>query len=87
MKILFVTVLVLFSHHAFPQEETTVFAGGEEGNKSYRIPAIVKSPDGSLLAFCEARRNGSGDFGDINIVLKISKDGGKRWGHFDRRRL
>jgi sialidase-1 len=32
-----------------------------------------------LLAFCEGRVKGSGDFGDINIVLKRSTDNGKTW--------
>lgn len=52
---------------------------GTEGHKSYRIPAIIGLPDGKLLAFCEGRVNGAGDFGDINIVMKQSHDGGKTW--------
>ncbi len=56
-----------------------VFASGSEGHKSYRIPAIVKSPNGALLAFAEGRVKGSGDFGDINIVLKRSQNNGKTW--------
>ena len=51
-----------------------------EGHKSYRIPAIIRLPDGQLLAFAEGRVNGSNDFGDINIVLKRSSDNGKTWG-------
>lgn len=57
----------------------TVFESGKEGHKSYRIPAIIKLPDNTLLAFCEGRVNGAGDFGDINIVMKHSNDGGKTW--------
>jgi sialidase-1 len=56
-----------------------VFISGTEGHKSYRIPAIIRLPDNNLLAFCEGRVKGSGDFGDINIVLKRSGDGGKTW--------
>lgn len=56
-----------------------VFRSGEEGHKSYRIPAIVQLPNGELLAFCEGRVNDSDDFGDINIVLKKSTDKGKTW--------
>jgi sialidase-1 len=55
------------------QEKVPVFTSGTEGHKSYRIPAIIKIPNGDLLAFCEGRVNGSGDFGDINIVLKKSQ--------------
>ena len=58
---------------------TTVFESGTEGHKIYRIPAIVKLPNKNLLAFCEGRVNGGGDFGDINIVLKKSTDGGLTW--------
>jgi sialidase-1 len=58
---------------------TTVFESGTEGHKIYRIPAIIKLPNKNLLAFCEGRVNGGGDFGDINIVLKKSTDGGATW--------
>lgn len=61
------------------QQDVPVFVSGEEGHKSYRIPAIIGLPDGKLLAFCEGRVNHAGDFGDINIVLKTSTDGGSSW--------
>jgi sialidase-1 len=47
---------------------------------SYRIPALLKSKRGTLLAFAEARRTGVGDTGDIDTVVKRSEDGGKTWG-------
>jgi sialidase-1 len=56
-----------------------VFISGAEGHKSYRIPAIITLPNNELLAFCEGRVNGSGDFGDINIVMKRSNDRGNSW--------
>lgn len=56
-----------------------VFEAGKDGYASYRIPAIIRTPQGMLLAFCEGRRNGAADFGQIDIVLKKSKDGGKTW--------
>ncbi|NWK54772.1 exo-alpha-sialidase [Verrucomicrobiaceae bacterium N1E253] len=56
-----------------------LFACGTEGYKSYRIPALVTTTKGSLLAFCEGRKHGSGDHGDIDIVMKRSTDGGKTW--------
>lgn len=66
---------------SFAQTKTVpVFVSGKEGHKSYRIPAIIGLPDGELLAFCEGRVNNAGDFGDINIVMKRSKDKGKTWG-------
>lgn len=56
-----------------------IFASGDDGYKSYRIPAMVTSTEGTLLAFCEGRVHGAGDHGDIDIVLKRSTDGGKTW--------
>ncbi|SOD96770.1 sialidase family protein [Spirosoma fluviale] len=61
-------------------EETTVFQNGEGGYLCYRIPAIVRSPGGNLLAFAEGRRTDCSDFGDVDIVLRISKDNGQSWG-------
>ena len=58
----------------------TVFTSGEGGYNTYRIPAIVQSANGDLLAFAEGRKNGGGDAGDIDIVLKRSTDLGKTWG-------
>ncbi|GAB2551717.1 sialidase family protein [Spirosoma aerophilum] len=60
--------------------ETTVFRNGEGGYLCYRIPAIVKTPNGTLLAFAEGRRTNCGDFGDVDIVLRASKDNGQSWG-------
>lgn len=59
--------------------QTPVFVSGSEGYKSFRIPAIVQAPNGDLLAFAEGRVMGAGDFGDIDIVMKRSRDKGKSW--------
>lgn len=58
---------------------SVVFKSGEAGYHTFRIPAIVRAPDQSLLAFCEGRVNNAGDFGDIKIVLRRSTDDGKTW--------
>lgn len=63
----------------FSQTRVPVFVSGTEGHQSYRIPAIVQLPGGRLLAFCEGRLHNSGDFGDINIVMKYSDDQGLHW--------
>ncbi|MVM42062.1 exo-alpha-sialidase [Spirosoma sp. HMF3257] len=60
-------------------QETTVFQNGDGGYLCYRIPAIVKAPNGTLLAFAEGRRTDCGDFGDVDIVLRASKDNGQSW--------
>ena len=76
-NILLTSVFALFHHLTIAQ--TPVFVSGSDGYKSFRIPAIVRSPNGELLAFAEGRVGGSGDFGDIDIVLKRSRDNGKTW--------
>ncbi len=76
--ILFFVLALPFS--AASQKDIPVFISGHEGHKSYRIPAIIGLPDGKLLAFAEGRVGHAGDFGDINIVLKISNDNGNSWG-------
>ncbi len=60
--------------------QTDVFRAGEGGYRSYRIPALIVSPKGTLLAFCEGRRNSASDTGDIDVLLRRSFDGGKTWG-------
>jgi sialidase-1 len=60
-------------------DETIIFQKGEDGYRCYRIPAIVKAPNGNLLAFAEGRRKDCDDFGDIDIVMRISKDNGQTW--------
>src|SRR5258708_38822387 len=56
-----------------------VFRAGEGGYHTYRIPALIRSPKGTLLAFCEGRRNSASDTGDIDTLLRRSFDGGKTW--------
>lgn len=60
-----------------------VYVSGTEGYFAYRIPAIETAPDGSLLAFAEARKHNLGDPGyekqDIDLVLRRSTDQGRTW--------
>ncbi|MFE9018444.1 exo-alpha-sialidase [Streptomyces sp. NPDC007808] len=61
--------------------ETSVpFRAGQEGYASFRIPAVVVSRAGTVLAFCEGRVESARDHGHIDIVLKRSTDGGVTWG-------
>lgn len=62
------------------EDPVRVFARGEQGYELFRIPALVKTTDGTLLLFAEARKLASaGDRGDIDLVLKRSADNGKTW--------
>ena len=72
--------LVFLFVSAMAQQPVSVFTSGQEGYRSFRIPAIIKSGNGDLLAFCEGRVNGSADFGNVKIVVKRSRDQGRTWG-------
>jgi sialidase-1 len=60
--------------------ETVVYRSDTEGYNTFRIPAIVRAPNGDLLAFAEGRKKSRSDTGDIDLLLKRSTDGGKNWG-------
>lgn len=60
-------------------EGTDVFTAGEAGIHTYRIPALLMTRKGTILAFAEARHNSKSDTGDIDLVVKRSTDGGKSW--------
>jgi sialidase-1 len=66
-----------------PPESTDVFVERTGGYFAYRIPAIESAPDGSILAFAEARKYNLDDPGfgkqDIDLVFRRSRDGGKTW--------
>jgi sialidase-1 len=61
-------------------EQHPVFAAGQGDYDTFRIPSLLTTPKGTLLAFCEGRKTGRGDSGDIDLVLKRSTDGGRTWG-------
>ena len=66
-------------------EKEDVFEGGmhnqpnKDGIKSYRIPALLKTDKGTLIAGADERRLHSGDWGDIGMVVRRSEDKGKTW--------
>jgi sialidase-1 len=60
-------------------EKTDLFEAGKGGYAIYRIPGMVATKKGTLLAYCEARLHGRGDWGTIDILMRRSTDGGKTW--------
>ena len=56
-----------------------VFVAGDGGYHTFRIPAVIMTADGTLLAFAEGRKAAAADSGDIDLVLKRSRDGGSTW--------
>ena len=76
------TLLLAFGAvlHAEPRLETSaVFPAGMNDVARYRIPGIVVTTKGTVLAYSEARKNNSSDWGEIEIHLRRSTDGGKTW--------
>jgi len=56
-----------------------VFVAGQGGYHTYRIPALIVTTNGTLLAFCEGRKHSRSDTGDIDLLLKRSTDDGQTW--------
>ena len=68
-----------------PGEQVEVFANGADGVCQYRIPALVVSNKGTLIAACDARVDRPGDLpNNIDIVVKRSTDNGRTWGELQR---
>jgi sialidase-1 len=69
------------STHAVVEEPSRVdvFEAGKDGYHTFRIPSLIATPKGSLIAICEGRKNGRGDSGDIDLVMKRSVDDGATW--------
>ena len=61
------------------REQTDLYVGGTEGYHTFRVPALIVTQRGTLLAFCEARRDDMSDTGHIAMVLRRSEDGGESW--------
>lgn len=61
------------------QDLNYLFKSGSGGYHTYRIPTIVQTKNGALLAFAEGRKHSWNDSGDIDIVMRKSTDGGKTW--------
>ena len=67
-------------------KKTDVFTAGKNGQSnpdginSYRIPALLKTDKGTLIAGADERRLHHSDWGDIGMVVKRSEDKGQTWG-------
>jgi len=85
LKSIVVCVWLLSSHSTAICQETSIFeekdiyTSGMDGYHTFRIPAVVVSTKGTVLAFCEGRKKGLSDAGDIDLVLKRSFDNGEIW--------
>mgnify|MGYP006282495931 CR=1 FL=1 len=59
-------------------QKVDVYTSGTEGYHTYRIPSIVRTTKGTLVAFAEARASRR-DVSEQRIVAKRSTDGGLTW--------
>jgi len=60
-------------------EKGDVFPAGMSGISVYRIPGMVITAKGTVLAYCEARRDNAKDWGEIQVQLRRSLDNGRSW--------
>lgn len=62
----------------FLEKQDLFIVGEDPAFKTYHIPGIVVTAKGTVLVWCEARRDGS-DWDDIQILLRRSTDEGQTW--------
>ncbi|HEN3069685.1 TPA: exo-alpha-sialidase [Streptococcus agalactiae] len=66
--------------------KTEVYRGGDFGRKNkdnvfgYRIPSLLKTEKGTLLAGADERIEQACDWGNIGMVIRRSEDDGVTWG-------
>jgi sialidase-1 len=77
--VLFAAILPSVGANLVHPPLTDVFVGGQDGYPAYRIPALITTQRGSLLAFAEGRAT-LRDHAENDLVMKRSTDGGKTWG-------
>lgn len=65
--------------HAAEVDEQPLWTSGQDGYHTYRIPSLFVTQKGTVLAFCEGRKTGGGDHGDLDLLMKRSTDGGRTW--------
>jgi sialidase-1 len=74
----FLTITAI-AEHCQSQTLDYLFKSGTEGYHTFRIPALITTSQGHILAFAEGRKKGQSDTGDIDIVMKKSTDNGNTW--------
>jgi sialidase-1 len=83
LALFFLSLGFVSCSHSNEKLETHLFKNEVGDYACYRIPAIVQTPEGTLLAFAEGRKTGCNDFGNVDILLKRSNDGGRHWSEME----
>lgn len=60
-------------------QRSDLFVARQDGYHTYRIPGMVMTLDGTLLAYATVRDADIWDYGNYDTVLRRSTDGGKTW--------
>ena len=77
--LLFLLTTSLFAKDVGTMHRIQLYEAGVGGYYTYRIPSLVATKQGTLLAFCAARKNRGGDWDPIDILMRRSTDHGKTW--------
>ena len=59
--------------------QQTLFRSQDDGYHCYRIPSLLVTERGTILAFSEARSTDCNDHGDVDLAVKRSTDAGRSW--------
>ncbi len=78
MNLIRLSFLLAASALAAEPEFSDVFTSGKEGYASIRIPAVLVTKQGTVLAFAEGRKRAT-DQAENDIISKRSTDGGRTW--------
>ncbi|MDR3345058.1 MAG: glycoside hydrolase [Oscillospiraceae bacterium] len=62
---------------------TTLYAQGYHGYNTFKIPTMITAPDGTILAFAEARTDSQEDWSKTDIVVRRSTDLGSSWSELE----
>ena len=60
--------------------DQVLFELGDDNIREFRIPSLITTTKGTLLAVCDARVNRPGDLPNhIDLAIRRSTDNGKTW--------
>jgi sialidase-1 len=60
-------------------DQQVLYRCEQDGYRLYRIPALAVTKAGTVLAFCEGRKDSWADTCEIHLLLRRSGDGGRTW--------
>jgi sialidase-1 len=80
MRRVIISLLSLSLASAADFESVDLFHEGEGGVHTYRIPALVQTLKGTLIAVADARHDSTSDLpAHLSLVIRRSMDGGRHW--------